>query len=321
MGKRERVESVRTWRPFLINGGMLGILLLVPLITTRTDVLTWFYLTLLYITLSQSWNIIGGFAGQVNLGHAAFFGAGALTARYIWLHFGLPLPLALLGGALAASLFAIVIGLPAFRLRGIYFVIGTLVLAEILRLVFDTILPRADVMPTKLLGTYSLTPRYYLSLLIAVLAVATVYWVSRSRLGLGLMSVREDEDAAEASGVSTLKYKLLAFIMSTFLAGLAGGAYAYYGVAFRPGNLFEPVWTFDAVIIVFVGGVGTIWGPIIGSVFFVLLKQILSLYLPGGIHVVVFGILFIVVVLFLPGGLIELVTKMRRRISGREHSS
>jgi len=288
-----------------------------PLITTRTDVLTWFFLTLLYITLSQSWNVIGGYAGQVNLGHAAFFGVGALTARYIWLHFGLPLPLALLGGALAATIFAMIIGFPAFRLKGIYFVIGTLVLAEILRLIFYTILPEADVMPMKLLGAYSLIPRYYLSLVFAVLSVAAVYWISRSRLGMGLLAVREDEEAAEASGVNTQKHKLLALLISTFMAGLTGGIYAYYSAAFRAGGLFEPVWTFDAVIIVFVGGVGTIIGPIIGSVFFVLLKQLLSLYLPGGMHVAVFGVLFIIVVLFLPEGLVELITKVRHRLLRR----
>ena len=304
------------WKKILPIVGILIFLIFVPLVTSRTDVLTWFFLTLLYIALSQSWNIIGGFAGQVNLGHAAFFGAGALTARYIWLHFGLPFPLALLGGAVAATLFAMLIGLPAFRLKGIYFVIGTLVLAEILRLVFYTILPEADVMPMKLLGTYSLNPRYYLSLLFAVLSVAAVYWISRSRLGMGLLAVREDEEAAEASGVNTQKHKLVAFLISTFMAGLTGGIYAYYGAAFRPGGLFEPVWTFDAVIIVFVGGVGTIIGPIIGSVFFVLLKQFLSLYLPGGMHVAVFGVLFIIVVLFLPEGLVELITKVRHRLLG-----
>jgi branched-chain amino acid transport system permease protein len=220
-------------------------------------------------------------------------------------------------GGLAAMTFAVIIGFPAFRLRGVYFVIGTLVLAEILRMVFDTILPRAQVLPTKILGTYSLTPRYYLSLLVAVLAVVTVYWLSRSRLGLGMMSVREDEDAAEASGVNTQKYKLLAFIMSTFMAGLAGGVYAYYAAAAQPGYLFSPIWTFDAVIIVFVGGVGTIVGPIIGSVFFVLLKQLLSLYLPGGMHVLVFGVLFIIVVLYLPEGLIGLILKLRRGLSSK----
>ena len=90
------------WKHFSTLGGILVLLVLVPLITQRTDVLTWLYLILLYIILSQSWNIVGGYAGQVNLGHAAFFGAGALTARYIWLHLGLPIPLALLAGALAA---------------------------------------------------------------------------------------------------------------------------------------------------------------------------------------------------------------------------
>jgi branched-chain amino acid transport system permease protein len=314
--KPKEARSVSNWKRFSINGVILFLLALVPLFITRTDVITWFTFTLLYITLSQSWNIIGGYTGQQNLGHAAFFGLGALSARYLWLY-GLPLPLALVAGGLAAMIFALIIGFPAFRLRGVYFVIGTLVLAEILRMVFDTILPRAQVLPTKILGTYSLTPRYYLSLLIAVLAVATVYWLSRSRLGLGMMSVREDEDAAEASGVNTQKYKLLAFTMSTFMAGLAGGVYAYYAAAAQPGYLFSPIWTFDAVIIVFVGGVGTIVGPIIGSVFFVLLKQLLSLYLPGGMHVLVFGVLFIIVVLYLPEGLIGLIRKLRRGLSLR----
>ena len=141
------------WKHLSVSGGIIVLLILVPLIFTRTDILTFFFLTLLYITLSQSWNILGGNTGQINLGHAGFFGAGALAARYIWLHFGLPLPLAILGGGLAATIFAMIIGFPAFRLRGIYFVIGTLVLAEILRLVFYTILPRADVMPMKLLGS------------------------------------------------------------------------------------------------------------------------------------------------------------------------
>jgi branched-chain amino acid transport system permease protein len=226
---------------------------------------------------------------------------GSLSARYLWLY-GLPLPVALLGGAFAAALFAMIIGFPAFRLKGVYFVIGTLVLAEILRTIFDTVLPRASVLPSRLLNTYDLTPRYYLGLAIVFIAVGLVFWISRSKLGLGLMAVREDEEAAEASGVNTQKYKLPAFLISTSMAGLAGGVYAYYASAAQPGFLFNAVRTFDAVIIVFVGGVGTVLGPIIGSCFFVLLQQILSLYLPMGMHILVFGILFIVVVLFLPGG-------------------
>jgi branched-chain amino acid transport system permease protein len=283
-----------------------------PLLTSRTDVITWLMFTLLYVTLSQSWNIIGGYTGQQNLGHAAFFGIGALIARTLWLYL-LPLPLALLAGAFGAAIFAVIIGFPAFRLKGVYFIIGTLVLAEILRMIFDTVLPRADVLPSNLLNAYSLTPRYYLSLIVAVIAVAAVKWLSNSRLGLGFMSIREDEEASEASGVDILKYKLTAFIISTFLAGLAGGVYAYYSAAVLAGHLFSAEWTFDAVIIAFVGGVGTIWGPIIGSIFFVLLKQLLSIYLPGGSHLLVFGILFIIVVLYLPGGLIGVLSKFRNK--------
>jgi len=295
-----------------LNAIVILLLALVPLFLQRTDVITWLIYTLLYITLSQSWNIIGGFTGQQNLGHAAFFGLGALSARYLWLY-GLPLPFALVAGILAAALFAIIIGFPAFRLRGVYFVIGTLVLAEILKTIFDTVLPRASVLPSRLLNTYSLTPRYYLSLVIAVIAVGVVFWISRSKLGLGLMAVREDEDAAEASGVNAQKYKLLAFLMSTSMAGLAGGVFAYFASAAQPGHLFSAVWTFDPVIIVFVGGVGTVLGPIIGSCFFVLLQQLLSLYLPMGMHILVFGILFIIVVLFLPGGLIGTINRFRQR--------
>lgn len=302
---------MRTWKWISFNTAVVILLILVPFMTTRSDLITWFTFVLLYITLSQGWNVIGGFTGQQNLGHAAFFGIGALIARYLWLH-ALPLPLALVAGGVGSGIFALIIGGPAFRLKGIYFVIGTLVLAEILRIIFDTVLPRADVLPSELLNSYSLVPRYYLGLVIAVVSVAAVFWVSRSKLGLGLMSIREDEDAAEASGVSTQKYKLVAFLISTFIAGLAGGVYGYYAAAAQPGYLFAPIWTFDAVIIVFVGGVGTIIGPIIGAIFFVLLQQILSLFLPGGMHLLVFGILFIIAVLYLPGGLVGIFTKLRK---------
>lgn len=300
-----------------LNAIIIVLLMMVPLLIKRTDLITWFTYTLLYITLAQSWNLIGGYTGQQNLGHAAFFGIGALCTRFLWLS-GLPLPLAVVAGALAATIFAVIIGFPAFRLKGVYFIIATLVLAEILRIIFDTVLPHASVLPSKLLNSYSLVPRYYLSLLMAIVTVTVVYWISRSRLGLGLMSIREDEDAAEAAGVNTLRYKLTAFVISTFLAAMGGGVYAYFAAAALPGQMFSAVWTFDAVIIVFVGGVGTIIGPIIGSVFFVLLQQLLSLYLPGGTHVLVFGILFIVVVLYLPGGLIGLLARLRQGTPQKE---
>jgi len=304
----------KNWKSFFIFGGIIALLAMLPLFTNRSDVLTWSCLTLQYILLSQSWNIIGGYAGQVNLGHAAFFGLGALTTRYLWLA-GLPFPASLLSGAFIATVFALLIGIPAFRLRGIYFVIGTLVLAEILKVVIDTRFPVASVLPVETLLTYSLLPRYYLSLMGAVLSVIAVYFISRSRLGLGMMAIREDEDAARTSGVNILQNKLIAFAISTFLAGLAGGIFAFYMVAIQPGYVFSPIWTFDSVVIVFVGGIGTLIGPIIGSVFFVLLKQWLSLHLPGGLHLAVFGVLFILVVLYMPDGFIEAIRRYGKMVT------
>ena len=298
------------WKKLSVAGGIIVLLALVPLMTIRGDILNWLTLTLLYITLSQSWNIIGGYTGQVNLGHAAFFGLGALATRYLWL-FGIPLPLALLAGAVVAPLFAIIVGVPVFRLKGVYFVIGTLVLAEVLRHVIWTAIPVASVLPAELLTAYSLASRYYLSLIVAVLAVAVLYVISKSKLGLGMMAVREDEDAASTLGISLMRCKLSAFMVSTALAGLAGGVFAYYATGAYAGYLFDPTWTFDSVIIVYFGGIGTIMGPIIGSVVFVLLQQLFAVYLPGGFHLVVFGILFILVVLFLPGGIVKLVSRRR----------
>ncbi len=138
---------------------------------------------------------------------------------------------------------------------------------------------RSSALPAKDLATYQLAPRYYLFLGLALLTIATGYILVNSRFGLGMMAVREGEDAAESLGVSALKHKLLALSVSAFFAGLAGGAFAYYHVGYYPQFPFAPVWTFDAMMMAYIGGTGTIIGPIIGSVFFVILKEVLALKL------------------------------------------
>jgi branched-chain amino acid transport system permease protein len=129
-------------------------------------------------------------------------------------------------------------------------------------------------------------------------------------MGLGIMAVREDEDAAESLGVSAIRHKLLALTISAFFAGLAGGGFAYYHVSYYFQFPFTPIWSFDALTMVYIGGQGTIIGPIIGAVFFVLLREFLALNL-GEYHLIVFGLLFILVVLFLPGGIVEAWEKIR----------
>jgi len=284
-----------------------------PLFISRNDLLNLGVQIFLAIALAQSWNLVGGYAGQINLGHAAFFGLGALVTRMLWVS-GIPLIVSLVASALVATAFGCLIGLPAFRLRGAYFAIGTLGLAEILRITVGNVLPEISTIRAAELAAYNMLSRYYLTLGLAVLCVTVIGLLVPSRLGLGIRAVREDEAAAEASGVSAVSHKLLALAVSTALAGLAGGAFAYYHVSYYPQHTFSPVWTFDAVLMSFVGGVGTVHGPVLGALFYVILKEVLALRLVE-FHLIIFGVLFILVVLFLPGGLVEAWSRARRLIA------
>jgi branched-chain amino acid transport system permease protein len=294
----------------VINGkGVLLILLggglaLVPWFTARSHVLNLLFLIFLFSTLASSWNILSGYAGQISLGHAAFFGLGALTTRLLWLAAGQPLSLSLFAGGVVAVALALLIGAPALRLKGVYFSIGTLAMAEILRLTVSNRLPVVSALPAEHIAGYNLVPRYFLALGLMVLTLATSYLLSRSRAGLGMMAVREDEAAAQSVGINAFRHKLLALGLSAFFAGLAGSVFAYYHVSYYHALPFGPAWTFDALLITFVGGVGTLIGPVVGAIFFVLLRDVLAKTLVD-IHLILFGSLFILVVLLLPGGLVE----------------
>ena len=283
--------------------GIAAGLALLPLFTARNDLLNLGVQISLAVVMAQSWNLLGGYAGQINLGHAAFFGLGALVTRFLWVG-GAPLILALMAGAAVATAFACLIGLAAFRLRGAYFAIGTLGLAEILRITVGNLLPQISTIRASELASYDILPRYYLTLALAIACVGVVALLVPSRIGLGIRAVREDEAAAEATGVGALAHKLFALAVSTTMAGLAGGAFAYYHVSYYPQHVFSPAWTFDAVLMSFIGGIGTVHGPVLGALFYVILKEILAVQWVE-FHLIVFGVLFILVVLYSPGGLIE----------------
>ena len=298
-------------RKWIIPAGLIVVLLVLPLLIDDDKILTTAILTFIFAALASSWNIVGGFAGQISLGHAAFFGIGSLVTRQLWLN-GVPLLLSCLIAGLVAAITAVIIGYPGLRLKGIYFSIGTLALAEAIRITVNNILPGISALPAEALRSYSLESRYYLAFVVLLLTVAVSYYLTQAKLGLGMMSVREDEDAARAIGVNIFRYKMAAFIISASLAGLAGSCFAFFHVSYYPSLAFSPEWTFDAIIITFVGGVGTVIGPLIGAVFFVIVRDWLSAYLVG-VHLLVFGVLFIIVVLLLPGGMMEAWDKLRAR--------
>jgi len=310
-GRRGGRSIVTRLSPFALRLSPLLVvaLLLVPLLTDRRDVLNLLFLIYLYVGLGQSWNILAGFAGQTNLGHAAFFGTGALVTRWLWLS-GAPFAAAFLAGGLAAALLGIVVGVPTFRLRGAYFAIGTLGVAEVLRITVGNTLPLITTLPVELIAGYDLAARYYLALGLALATTLAAYLLLRSRLSLGILAVREDEDAAQATGVDAVRHKLIALALSSCFAGLAGGVFAFHQVSYYPEAPFSPQWTFDALLITFVGGLGTLAGPALGAVFFILVREQLALTL-GQAHQVIFGVLFILVVLALPGGLVDLWARIR----------
>jgi branched-chain amino acid transport system permease protein len=289
---------------------VLTVLALLPLLTHRDDILNFVFLVLLSVALAESWNILAGYAGQVNLGHAAFFGLGALVTRTLWIR-GTPILPAMAAGAVVAMAFSLLIGAAAFRLRGAYFAIGTLALGEILRTTVGNLFPEISTLSAASIAAYRLSHRYYLALGLATVSVAAVAALASSRIGLGMQAIREDEEAAEASGVGALRIKLTALGVSTGLAGLAGGLFAYYLISYYPSHPFGPQWTFDALLMTFIGGVGTVLGPILGAALYVFLKEYLAVRWVD-FHLLIFGALFVLIVLLLPGGLVQAGARARR---------
>ncbi len=288
----------RAWLTIALG---LGVLAALPLLSTG-GVLTWGFQVLLYVALAQSWNVLGGFGGQVSLGHAAFFGLGAVVTRMLWLS-GHPLAVALPAGMVAATMAGVLIGAPTLRLRGPYFAIGTLAVAEILRITVGNVLPEVSTLSAPALAGYTLVPRYLLALMAAVLSTLVAWMLTQTRFGYGLAVVRDDEAVAEAVGVNAFRHKLAVFVLSSALAGLTGGVFGYYHVSFYPQFAFSPLWTFDALLITFFGGTGTVWGPPFAAAVYLLFREALALRLVE-LHVLVFGIVFVLVVLAFPGGLV-----------------
>ena len=311
-------------RPALLLPALLGVALL-PL--AATDSVLTVAIHLFHVAaLAASWNILAGFTGQISLGHAAFFGVGALVARALWLgqgaveivaRGGAPFPVAFVLGGAAAGVVALVVGAPALRLRAVTFAIATLALAEAARITVGNSLPTVTALPAAALRGYGLTSRYLLALGVLLLTLAVAALLCRSRLGLAMDAVRQDEAAARAVGINAFRLKLLAFVLSATLAGLAGGSFAYFHVSYYPTLPFSPEWTFDALVVTFVGGVGTLAGPILGAAFFVLAQELLAGSFPG-LHLLLFGVLFIAVVLAAPGGLMALQARLRARLGARQ---
>lgn len=274
---------------------------------------------LLFAVTGSSWNLLGGYAGQPSFGHAAFFGFGAYVFAVLFPNGGpWTLPGMVVAG-LAAALIALPMGLLIFRLRGPYFALSMLAFAEILRLVAQN-----WTSVTKGASGFLLDPtlndkvaHYYLILGVLVVLLAITAVMSISRSGFYFMAVREDQDVAEALGVNSVVYKMLALLVSAFFTGLAGAIYANYFAYIEPNVVFSVVEiSLATYLIAVLGGMGTVLGPLIGSLVLISVGEVLRVFTGAG-NILFYGILIVFVVLFMPDGVMGMLRgALQRRRSG-----
>ncbi len=317
--------------PALLLAAATGLLLLLPAVV-GSRILTVFVFIFFYAFLGQAWNLISGYGGQLSAGHAGFVGIGAYTTTVLAMQAGITPWLGMLAGAALAAGVGGVVGFLGFRfgLRGFYFVLLTVAFAEVCRVA--TLNLDALGGAVGLYIPFTGDPwqlqfpdnrgYYYVAFALMALATGVVAVVERTRLGAALIAIREDEDAAEALGVDTLRAKLVAIVLSAFLTGLGGAFYASYLFSLQPNAVFGIPLSVDILLRPVVGGAGTLLGPILGSFILSPLAELARTYFARsglvGVHLIVYGVLLVAVVLFLPRGAYPpLARALARRRGGK----
>jgi branched-chain amino acid transport system permease protein len=271
--------------------------------------------TLLYAASAVGWNIFSGFTGYISLGHAAYFGLGAYTmaiACQDWqISAGLAPFLLLPLSGLVACLGAVVLGWIALRVRGNTFVVITIAIIFTFQLLAYNLAgitngsTGMDLPVPSWSGAVFNLPFYYVSLALCLLALGVCWWVRNSKFGLGLLAIRDDEERAVSLGVRTGTYKLTAYVLSAFFAGVAGGIYAYFVGSIYPPFAFDPNYDVAITLMSFFGGLGTVWGPLLGTVLVGPLQQYMTLQFgENGFSQILYGCIFLGTLLLLPEGIV-----------------
>jgi len=312
-------------RLYLLLAAVFVILMLLPLFLDNYA-LGIFVMIFFWAYVGQSWNVLTGYTGHISLGHALYLGVGAYATTYLAQTFGLTPWIGMFLGGFIAVAIALFLGFLGFRfgLRGVYFVIMTIAFAEITRLVISHI---------EALGSFTgifldfnpsfynfqfrgNMPYYYIALGFLVASLIAVRIIEVSKVGRFIVAIREDEEAAQALGVNTFKYNMVAIAISAFMTSLAGAFYANYIFYLHPNSLFGLSMSIELILRPIVGGLGTLFGPVIGSIILTPLSEISRAYFAKGgmegLHLILYGILTILVVLFMPKGIIVYVKRLLR---------
>ncbi len=330
---------------------VLAVLLLVPAFVKNTYALHIMILVFLSTLLGSSWNILGGYAGQYSVGHAAYYGVGAYTTLILMENHHIAPWYGVWAGMLAALVLALVVGTTCFRLRGPYFVLASIAVTEILRVsalnlkditngaegILATEVPPLTVHGKVITDFLTKVPFYYTGLTLVVAVIAVTWLVEHSKLGYYFQAIREDQDAALSLGINLTFYKNAALALSAVFTSLAGSLYGLYVGFIDPATVFGLDLSVQIVLICIIGGIGTLFGPVIGAVVLIPLSEALrsnfiteelisfglvkensrtGMFLTenlGHAHVLIYGILVVIVILFMPEGFAGFLRKLASR--------
>jgi len=294
--------------------------LLVPVVVRTDYALQLLFRIYLFIALGLAWNLVGGYAGQLSIGHAAYFGAGAYGLALFSGTLGMSPWLAVAMGVVVALVCALVIGGVSFRLRGPYFALSTIAFAEILRLAAKNVpaLTGGDVgvqVPALFHGNVNRS-FYWAAVALASVAFMLTAAISRARFGYWLMAIREDEETALSIGIDAARKKLEALLISAGLTAVAGALYASIFLFIVPDQVLALDLSSEIAIVAMLGGAGTVLGPVVGAIVLEAASEIFK-NLFREAHLLIFGVLLVVVVLFMPGGIVGSLTGLLRPKEGR----
>ena len=322
-GMVRKAKEPRFFVPLII---ILG-LVLFPFFNPAAYILTFLIAIFMYCALCVSWNIIGGYTGYLSFGHATFFGLGVYVSALLYRSYGLPLYCTAILGGLISSGFAMAIGFPALRIRGAYFCVLTFAMVPAIRTVFFNLTEFTGGAAGIYVKSPCSTGTYYLIFLsLAILATIMAIVIERSKFGIGLSSIREDEDAAEVMGVNTTKMKIMAFGLSAFFPGIVGGIYPFYKLYINPAIAFTEDMAILIVLFCFFGGKRWWLGPIIGASILTAVSRVLRIHAGGIIGLLrletmfphissgilagfIYGLVLILVIIFMPGGILSQLDK------------
>ena len=316
-----RHSGVQAGLPLLV----FAVLFFLPDAGLSSNLMRLFFTTFVWIITSIAWNIIGGFTGQVSFGFAVFYGLGAYAAALL-INAGRNPVIAFFGAAGVAILASFLIGLPTFRLRGPYFAIATIGVTEAVRIIMSNLSFTGGASGYRIreYGPFRQIQHYRSALLVAALAVAISALIYYSRFGLALRAIKQDEDAASHLGVNPYSFKLWAHAIAAALTGVAGALYARYHLYIDPsggpGGVFAFQTGISILLMPVIGGIGTVWGPVLGGAVFGIVEEELVVNFPE-VHLLLYGALLIVIVLLEPDGLVGLLRKLAKLVRRRGEDS